>query len=83
MSVLGATTVRESLRAEPRPFVMVNASDDERLPRQSVEALYAGAAEPKEIIWMSGRHIHADAETIGRLVRIVMERVAKSEDTAD
>lgn len=67
----------------PRPFVMVNASDDERLPRQSVEALYAGAAEPKEIIWMSGRHIHADAETIGRLVRIVMERVAKSEDTAD
>ena len=67
----------------PRPFVMVNASDDERLPRQSVEALYAGAAEPKEIIWMSGRHIHADAETIGRLVRIVMERVAKVQVTAD
>ena len=67
----------------PRPFVMVNASDDERLPRESVEALYAGAAEPKEIIWMSGRHIHADAETIGRLVRIVMERVVKAETTAD
>lgn len=67
----------------PRPFVMVNASDDERLPRESVEALYAGAAEPKEIIWMSGRHIHADAETIGRLVRIVMERVVKPEVTAD
>lgn len=67
----------------PRPFVMVNATDDERLPRESVEALYAGAAEPKEIIWMSGRHIHADAETIGRLVRIVMERVVKHEVTAN
>lgn len=60
----------------PRPFVMVNATDDERLPRESVEALYEGAAEPKELIWMSGRHIHADAETIQRLVAIVMARVA-------
>lgn len=67
----------------PRPFVMVNATDDERLPRESVEALYAGAAEPKEIIWMSGRHIHADAETIQRLVGIVMARVVRSETIAD
>lgn len=67
----------------PRPFVMVNATDDERLPRASVEALYAGASEPKELIWMSGRHIHADAETIQRLVRIVMARVTGAETTAD
>lgn len=67
----------------PRPFVMVNATDDERLPRASVEALYAGAAEPKELIWMSGRHIHADAETIQRLVGIVMARVAGPETAAD
>ena len=67
----------------PRPFVMVNATDDERLPRESVEALYAGAAEPKELIWMSGRHIHADAETIQRLVQIVMARVVAREVTAD
>ena len=67
----------------PRPFVMVNATDDERLPRESVEALYEGAAEPKEIIWMSGRHIHADAETIQRLVGIVMARVVATDRTAD
>jgi hypothetical protein len=67
----------------PRPFVMVNAMDDERLPRESVEALYAGAAEPKELIWTSGRHIHADAETIQRLVGIVMARVVGAETTAD
>jgi hypothetical protein len=67
----------------PREFVMVNATGDERLPRESVEALYAGAAEPKEIIWMDGRHIHADAETIQRLVSIVMARVVGAEVTAD
>ena len=67
----------------PRPFVMANATDDERLPRESVEALFAGAAEPKELIWMSGRHIHADAETIQRLVGIVKARVVGAETTAD
>lgn len=59
----------------PRPFVMVNASDDERLPRSAVEALYASAREPKELVWMSGGHVHGDRETIQRLVAIVMERM--------
>ena len=67
----------------PRPFMMVNATDDERLPRASVEALFEGAEEPKEIIWTSGRHIHADAETIQRLVGIVMARVVGAERIAD
>lgn len=59
----------------PRPFMMVNASDDERLPRQAVEALYHAAREPKELIWMSGIHVHADRETISRLLNIVMSRM--------
>jgi dienelactone hydrolase len=61
----------------PRPFIMVNASEDERLPRSAVDALYESAAEPKEMMWMSGKHIHADRETIERLVRIVMTRIAE------
>ena len=59
----------------PRPFVMVNASDDERLPRSAVEALYASAREPKEQVWMPGGHVHGDKETIQRLVAIVMDRM--------
>ena len=59
----------------PRPFMMVNASDDERLPRKAVDALYASAQEPKELVWMSGRHVHSDRETIQKLVEIVMTRV--------
>jgi hypothetical protein len=67
--------VRWVPRIAPRPFVMVNASDDERLPRLAVDALYASAREPKELVWMSGRHVHGDKETIQRLVAVVMARM--------
>lgn len=67
--------VRWAPKISPRPFMMVNASDDERLPRASIESLYASAGQPKELIWMDGVHIHADKETIQRLLGIVMSRV--------
>jgi hypothetical protein len=67
--------VRWVPRISPRPFVMVNASGDERLPSAAIEALYASAREPKELIWMPGLHVHADRETIEQLVAIVMGRV--------
>jgi dienelactone hydrolase len=69
-------------RIAPRPFVMVNASADQRLPRAAVDALYRAAGEPKEQIWMSGGHVHADRETIRRLVDIVMARVRGPEGSA-
>jgi len=59
----------------PRSFIMVNASEDERLPKPAIDALFTAAREPKEQVWMSGLHVHADRETIARLVSIVMERV--------
>jgi dienelactone hydrolase len=66
-------------RIAPRPFVMVNARDDERLPRSSVDALYSAAAEPKEMIWMSGAHVHGDSATIRRISEIVVPRVRGSD----
>jgi hypothetical protein len=65
----------------PRPFVMVNARDDERLPRSAVDALFASAREPKEIVWMSGGHVHGDKETIRALVQIVMDRMVGKRDS--
>lgn len=62
-------------RVSPRPFVMVNASDDERLPREAVDALYRAAPEPKEQIWMTGAHVHGDSATITRIVEIVAPRI--------
>lgn len=65
-------------RIAPRAFIMVNATEDERLPRAAVDALYQSAAHPKEQIWMSGGHVHGDTPTIQRLVEIVFRRVSAS-----
>jgi hypothetical protein len=62
-------------RIAPRPFMMVNASGDERMPRESVDALYRAAGEPKEQLWMPGRHVHADSATISKLTEIVLARM--------
>jgi hypothetical protein len=62
-------------RIAPRPFVMINASDDERIPRSSIELLYATAGEPKEIIWRPGAHVRSEAEAVRPLVSMVLDRV--------
>jgi len=62
-------------RIAPRPFIMVNAADDERLPRAAVQALFDSARQPKELIWMTGVHVHGDSATIQRLAEITMARV--------
>lgn len=67
--------VRWVSQISPRPFIMVNASGDERLPRPAIDALFNAAREPKEQVWMPGLHVHADRETIEKLVSIVMSRV--------
>ena len=56
----------------PRPVIMINASDDERLPREAVEALYASALEPKEQIWLPGQHVQPNREEVVRLLMDVM-----------
>jgi hypothetical protein len=65
-------------RIAPRPFVMLNATDDERLPRSAVDALYQAAHQPKEQMWMTGVHVHGDSATINRLVQIVTPRIRVS-----
>lgn len=65
-------------RIAPRPFVMLNATDDERLPRSAVAALYRAARQPKEQMWMTGVHVHGDSATINRLVQIVAPRIRAS-----
>lgn len=53
----------------PRPYLMVNGADDGLVPHAHVLALYAAAAEPKELIWIPGDHVEAnDAALIERLV---------------
>ena len=67
-------------RIAPREVVLVNALDDERLPRECVEALHSAAREPKTIIWLPGQHIEPDRETIVRnLIEMVLERIERTD----
>ena len=62
-------------RIAPRRVVMINASDDARLPRQSIESLYRAALEPKEMIWVAGGHVRSEAEAVRPLVALVLDRM--------
>ncbi|MCH7708796.1 MAG: hypothetical protein IH884_09910, partial [Myxococcales bacterium] len=64
----------------PREFVMINALDDERLPRECIQGLYDAARQPKEIIWLPGQHVDPDRKEIVRgLVDIVLDRIESDE----
>ncbi len=56
---------------------MINAADDERLPKQAVLSLFDAAREPKELIWLPGAHVTSDAEVVRPLVQMVMARIAR------
>ena len=59
----------------PRPVVMLNAEDDEKIPRRSVDVLYAAALAPKELIWLPGNHMQGNRpEVLQRLIEAVLTR---------
>ena len=62
-------------RIAPRPFVMLNARDDQQMPRPFVERLYRHADQPKSIIWVPGGHVRATPEIVRPLVDTVLARV--------
>jgi hypothetical protein len=72
------TPERWVARVSPRPFVMINATDDERLPREAVLALYDSARAPKELVWLPGKHVQRNRPEIVRaLVATVLERMER------
>ncbi|MCM4151627.1 hypothetical protein DHD05_08500 [Arenibacter sp. N53] len=48
----------------PRPFLMLNAKNDEIVPPLMSKLLYNGAKEPKEIIWYDAKHRDAPLDII-------------------
>ena len=72
------TPERWVARVAPRPFVMLNATEDERLPREAVLALYDSARGPKELVWMPGRHVQRSRpEVVRALVDTVLARMER------
>lgn len=63
-------------RISPRPFVMINAEEDEKIPLESIEALFQAAREPKEEIWLPGAHIRpSQTDVVRELLELVMGRI--------
>ena len=65
-------------RISPRSFIMLNAAEDERLPRRAVLSLFNAAREPKELIWLPGAHVTSDADVVRPLVDTIMSRITGS-----
>lgn len=54
---------------------MLNALEDERIPRASVEVLWNAAREPKSQVWLPGPHMQGNRQEVLRaLVDTVMVR---------
>lgn len=63
-------------RVAPRPVVLVNSTEDERIPRAQVEQLYAAAREPRDSVWLAGMHVmRGRPEVVRQLVTTVLERM--------
>jgi dienelactone hydrolase len=59
----------------PRPVVMLNATDDEKIPRRSVDILFAAAGPPKELVWLPGLHVQGNRpDALRQLIDAVMAR---------
>lgn len=48
---------RYAPRIAPRPLVLINGTDDPRIPRASVMALFDAARPPKRILWLPTGHL--------------------------
>jgi hypothetical protein len=57
----------------PRQVIMINALEDERIPRPLVDKLFTSAREPKEQYWLPGQHMQRNRrEILTALVDTVM-----------
>jgi dienelactone hydrolase len=63
---------RHIARFAPRPLLFVNATRDERIPRDRAEILHAAAADPKEVLWFDCGH----ADLPGRALKAMWRFLA-------
>jgi dienelactone hydrolase len=62
----------------PRPVIMINALEDERIPRHAALTLFAAARDPKELHWLPGMHVQRDRrELLDHLVQTVYDLAAR------
>ncbi len=45
-------------RMAPVPLLMINGTDDEQIPQENAEMLFAAARDPKELVWIPSHHVN-------------------------
>lgn len=67
-------------RVAPRPVIMINAEQDEKIPRRSVDVLYAAAGNPKELVWLAGKHMQGNRpEVIEEIITAMVTRILRAD----
>ncbi len=65
-------------RVAPRQVTFIASRTDPTLPVAAIEAVYAQAGEPKELVWHDTPHVGPDAANIiAELSRVVIEELGK------
>lgn len=59
-------------RFAPRPLLFVNATRDERVPRDRAEVLHAAAGEPKQVLWFDCGHTDLPGRALKAMWRFLM-----------
>jgi dienelactone hydrolase len=62
----------------PIPYIQVNATEDERIPETSAQALYDASRSPREMVWIPAMHVlpHRD-EIIEQLMMVARRELSE------
>ncbi|UCC82512.1 MAG: hypothetical protein JSW46_16275 [Gemmatimonadota bacterium] len=67
----------------PRPMIIINGSLDSRIPRVSVDTLFALARQPKQLIWLEEGHISSrDPALLERVLQAAVEALQNTGEIA-
>lgn len=66
--------MRSIERIAPIPFIMINGTNDEMIPRDNVEALYAHAQAPKRIVWLESAHVNPRNPELTKRIILTLQR---------
>ncbi len=66
--------LRYAEKISPIPFIMVNGTADEMIPRRNAELVYERAKEPKKLIWLESGHVRPDKVELTKQILRTLQR---------
>jgi len=67
-------------RMAPRPLLLVNALQDEVVPRSAAEALFEAAGDPKQQLWFEGPHDQLPGTALEAMWRFLADQLEVEPD---